>query len=360
MPGLLYLDKRKPIPGEWEYDMHPGPYTQNDFYDPVYEAPLYQGERGGFLSDWIPYEPIPYEPTPYEPSETTSNTQEFSIPLSWQRDDYIEDYDKWINSKPIGYGVADPTYEQEPEWWDAAPDSKNYNMSLYEGRGIYDWWNTDEYGLEFRINQEHEKADSLKDLYSTDAYQTAPYGIPKSLPNIGSGGLLTGGSDGVTTPLPTIPPPIPTPIPMPIPDNSLPAPIEEYNSSPHGAGSPDQFESFLDSVPPGVYTHESMLQDFLGRPPNAQELYMLDLRNNQFNMPVIDPGDDQYNMPVIDPYNWELPPNNDGLLGIVGGGIIDPGPVYSEGEYAANLPPTTESAPLSIAYDSYSGSPYTY
>jgi len=71
MPGLLYLDKRKPIPGEWEYDMHPGPYTQNDFYDPVYEAPLYQGERGGFLSDWFPYEPIPYEPIPYEPTPTT-------------------------------------------------------------------------------------------------------------------------------------------------------------------------------------------------------------------------------------------------------------------------------------------------
>jgi len=65
--------------------------------------------------------------------------------------------------------------------------------------------------------------------------------------------------------------------------------------------------------------------------------------------------------------DYQLPPSDDDmydeLLEIVGGGIIDPGPVYSEEEYAAyldSLPSTTESAPLSIAYDSYSGSPYTY
>ena len=104
------------------------------------------------------------------------------------------------------------------------------------------------------------------------------------------------------------------PMPMPIPDNSLPPPIEEYNSSPHGAGSADQFESYLQSLEPGTYTHEKALEDFLGRPPNAQELYMLDLSNNQYNMPVIDPYEP----------GWELPPNDHGLLGIVGGGLIDP------------------------------------
>ena len=134
---------------------------------------------------------------------------------------------------------------------------------------------------------------------------------------------LTTISDSITTPLPSIPSPSPMPMPMPIPDNSLPPPIEEYNSSPHGAGSTDQFESYLQHFPPGTYTHEGALQDFLGRPPNAQELYMLDLRNNQFNMPVIDPGDNQYNMPIIDSDNWEPPKNNDGLLGIVGGGLVD-------------------------------------
>jgi hypothetical protein len=111
---------------------------------------------------------------------------------------------------------------------------------------------------------------------------------------------------------------------MPVPDNSLPAPIEEYNSSPHGAGSSDQFESYLQSLEPGTYTHEGALEDFLGRPPNAQELYMLDLRNNQ------------YNMPVIDPDSWEPPPNNNGLLGIVGGGLIpDAGPI-SDSPYPTN------------------------
>ena len=123
-----------------------------------------------------------------------------------------------------------------------------------------------------------------------------------------------GSSDGITTPLPSIPPPSPMPMPIPIPDNSLPPPIEEYNQSPHGAGSADQFESFLQSLKPGTYTHESVLQDFLGRPPNAKELYMLDLRNNEFNMPVIDPTRP----------GWEPPKNNDGLLGIVGGGLVDP------------------------------------
>jgi len=67
-------------------------------------------------------------------------------------------------------------------------------------------------------------------------------------------------------------------------------------------------------------------------------------------------------IPILPPES-EIPPNNDGLMGIVGGGIIDPGPIYTAEEYEAyldSLPPTTESAPLSIAYDSYSGEPYTY
>ena len=54
MPSLLdfVFNKRKPIPGEWEYDMHPGPYSQEQ----VYDAPLYQGEQGGLMDDWIPDE----------------------------------------------------------------------------------------------------------------------------------------------------------------------------------------------------------------------------------------------------------------------------------------------------------------
>jgi len=65
--------------------------------------------------------------------------------------------------------------------------------------------------------------------------------------------------------------------------------------------------------------------------------------------------------------DYQPPPSDDDmydkLLEMIGEGIIDPNSVYTAEEYEAyldSLPPTTEPAPLSIAYDSYSGSPYTY
>jgi len=97
------------------------------------------------------------------------------------------------------------------------------------------------------------------------------------------------------------------------------------------------------------YLNTHYLDGLLGYQPPPSDNYQPPSDNYQ-------PPSDNYQPPLLDDMYDEL-------LEIVGGGIIDPGPVYSEEEYAAyldSLPPTTESAPLSIAYDSYSGSPYTY
>jgi hypothetical protein len=312
MPSLLefVFDKKKPIPGEWEYDMHPGPYSQEQ----VYDAPLYQGDQGGLMDDWIPDE----EPYKYPGVKFVT------------RGPYDEEAGKYTSETLLGEWEIPGTeplvsyFKPGQNKWDLTTISK-YNMDYNDSQGGYtplsapgkipDYMYANP-NLSLPENPWPEYADA--EGYAEEAIQPFSRGPDGITPvwswKTGSDSLLTGGSDGITTPIPSIP--SPTPMPMPIPDNSLPTPIEEYNSSPHGAGSSDQFEYFLDSVPPGVYTHESMLQDFLGRPPNDQELYMLDLRNNQ------------YNMPVIDPDSWEPPPNNNGLLGIVGGGLIpDAGPI---------------------------------
>jgi len=225
------------------------------------------------IDDWIPTEPIPTEPFPIEPAPTEPAATDP------------------ITQKAPSHFVLDYNHPDGGYWKEGTEST----WIIYPGGGYWSGGDIPDKAMEYYESLGREG------LMGSDS----------SLPIIPI-------SDSITTPLPSIPPPAPMPIPIPIPDNSLPPPIEEYNSSPHGAGSADQFEYFLDSVPPGVYTHESMLQDFLGRPPNAEELYMLDLHNNQFNMPVIDPT-----IP-----GWEPPKNNDGLLGIVGGGGLVDQPIW--------------------------------
>mgnify|MGYP006081020203 CR=1 FL=1 len=255
----------------------------------------------------------PQFPGPFEGDEARTarlkEVQDLRSDLMEQQQEWrLEDYNRLFK---IGtpYEIEWRGGSQTGDNWKVAPEAGEH----FGGWGIYSGGTSGSFtpkGMEEYYNSLGKGA-------------TAPlFDIPEALRTVGVPWKAES-SDGITTPLPSIPSPSPMPMPMPIPDNSLPTPIEEYNSSPHGAGSTDQFESYLQHFPPGTYTHEGALQDFLGRPPNAQELYMLDLNNNQFNMPVIDPGDNQYNMPNVDPYNWELPPNNDGLLGIVGGGLVD-------------------------------------
>jgi hypothetical protein len=66
-PNFVF-NKRKPVPGEWEYDIHP--YSQQQ----EYYAPLDTGGKEGLMDDWIPYEssePIPtgdgVDPGPFFP-----------------------------------------------------------------------------------------------------------------------------------------------------------------------------------------------------------------------------------------------------------------------------------------------------
>jgi len=454
MAGLLdfAFNKRKPIPGEWEYDIHPGPYSQESSQEQIYDAPLYQGEQGGLIHGDFTYPPSPYEPSPYEPTPATppptdagadpglffpiddpswttpSEPSEIRTPYSnlgtiqypgqaQGLDDYVKDWERpgWTTSDFQDAGLfkigaqlsrTDPGgYFRDNKYPDVPIIRNNWvernglwqeQIAIQEGRTKFEGdaaraakleeiidqrsnlmeqqqeWTLEDYNQLFKIGTPYETewrgggatGDHWKvapeagesfggwGIYSGGTSGSfTPKGMEEYYNSVGKGraaplfdipeALRTVGvpwkaesSDGITTPLPSIP--SPAPMPMPIPDNSLPPPIEEYNSSPHGAGSSDQFESYLQHFPPGTYTHEGALEDFLGRPPNAQELYMLDLRNNQFNMPVIDPGNNQYNMPNVDPYNWELPPNNNGLLGIVGGGLIpDAGPI-SDSPYPTN------------------------
>tara|TARA_R110002051_G_C8512357_1_gene466605 strand:+ start:67 stop:678 length:612 start_codon:yes stop_codon:yes gene_type:complete len=111
MPSLLefVFDKKKPIPGEWEYDMHPGPYSQEQ----VYDAPLYQGEQGGLMDDWIPDE----EPYKYPGVKFVT------------RGPYDEEAGKYTSETPLGEweipGTAPPTERAWGPPSGGVPGSKN-------------------------------------------------------------------------------------------------------------------------------------------------------------------------------------------------------------------------------------------
>ena len=74
-----------------------------------------------------------------------------------------------------------------------------------------------------------------------------------------------------------------------------------------------------------------MIQDYIGRPLSPKERAMLSPEHSKLgeikNL-FGEPEDYTSNMPMIDPGEPSPPPNSDGLMGIVGGGIIDPGPVF--------------------------------
>jgi hypothetical protein len=253
MPSLLdfVFNKRKPIPGEWEYDIHPyfGPDTEYAVYEsapPENMPPLYQGEQGGLMDDWIPYEPTPYE-EPYEYPGVEFVT----------RGPYDEEAGKYTSETPIG--------EWEIPGTGIIPDSDP---------GPF-------YGIDDPSWRPKVLGETLEDYSST-------YELMKPVDVTWTKGGKTYTVKGTS-----------------------------------GKMSPEMYESYF---------------DYLGGEPTP----LSPVDTSLIRGATIDRG---------------------GLLGIVGGGIIDPGPIYSEEEYAAHLdslPPTTEPAPLSIAYDSYSGRPYTF
>lgn len=135
-------------------------------------------------------------------------------------------------------------------------------------------------------------------------------------------------SDSTTTPLPDVPPPFSEDYLSPEHDYSEYPPLDSYDYS--------GLESYFDSLPPGVHTYEDVLSNYIGRPVSPEESSMLFPEHSKLgeirNLFDLKSAEDYYSpMPMIDPGepSFEPPPNNDGLMGIVGGGIIDPGPVYT-------------------------------
>jgi len=139
-------------------------------------------------------------------------------------------------------------------------------------------------------------------------------------------------SDSTTTPLPYVPPPFSEDYLPPEHDYSGYPPLDSYDYS--------GLESYFDSLPAGAHTYEDVLSNYIGRPVSPEESSMLsDMYFPEHsklgeirNLFDLKSAEDYYSpMPTEDPFDpsFNPPPNNDGLLGIVGGGIIDPGPVYT-------------------------------
>ena len=168
--------------------------------------------------------------------------------------------------------------------------------------------NSPEYKEYYNIAEQFGETESTADLGSTPPLASLPI-IPIS--------------DSVTTPLPdSILPPPEEYIPE-TPDYSSFPPLESYDFS--------GFESYVDSLPEGAYSYEGAIQDYIGRPltPNEKEMFTQqesNLGNIRNLFDVMSPEDYYSSTPILPPDSF-IPENNDGLMNIVGGGIIDPGPV---------------------------------
>ena len=163
--------------------------------------------------------------------------------------------------------------------------------------------NSPEYKEYYNIAEQFGETESTADLGSTPPLASLPI-IPIS--------------DSVTTPLPDsiLPPPEP-------PDYSSFPPLESYDFS--------GFESYVDSLPEGAYSYEGAIQDYIGRPltPNEKEMFTQqesNLGNIRNLFDVMSPEDYYSSTPILPPDSF-IPENNDGLMNIVGCGIIYPGPV---------------------------------
>ena len=179
----------------------------------------------------------------------------------------------------------------------------SYNQEINQ-----EYLNSPEYKEYYNIAEQFGETESTDDLESTPPLASLPI-IPIS--------------DSITTPLEdsTLPPPqeyIPETY-----DESLFAPLESYDFS--------GFGSYLDSLPSGAITYEDAVQNYIGRPLTSSEEQMFiqqesNLGNIRNLFDIMSPEDYYSSTPIIPPDSF-IPQNNDGLMNIVGGGIIDPGPV---------------------------------
>jgi hypothetical protein len=179
----------------------------------------------------------------------------------------------------------------------------SYNQEINQ-----EYLNSPEYKEYYNIAEQFGETESTADLESTPPLASLPI-IPIS--------------DSITTPLEdsTLPPPEEY-IPETYDESSFP-PLESYDFS--------GFGSYLDSLPSGAITYEDAVQNYIGRPLTSSEEQMFiqqesNLGNIRNLFDIMSPEDYYSSTPIITPDSF-IPQNNDGLMNIVGGGIIDPGPV---------------------------------
>lgn len=294
----------------WYYNTHRMPES------PLPQSPQniidYSPPQQWQLQDWIPTEPLPTEPT--EPAPT---------PVS---DEPLVSYFK------RGAGT---------QGWDLTPityynmhynDSQTGPMPLAPPGEIPDDLKMHDWGP--NPWPEYEDAEGFKEE-AMQPFKRGPDGITpvwsweigdvennSSIPPL-SGLPIIPISDSTTTPLP---------------DSGLLPPEEYIPETPDYSSFPtldsydfSGFESYVDSLPAGNHSYEGVIQDYIGRPLSPEERAMLSPEHSKLgeirNL-FGEPEDYISNMPMIDPGEPSPPPNSDGLMGIVGGGIIDPGPVF--------------------------------
>ena len=263
----------------WYYNTHSMPES------PLPQSPQniidYSPPQQWQLQDFIPMQPLPTEPMPTEPIPTEPTEPAATDPATQKAPDHFV----------LDYNHPDGGY------WKEGTES---TWIRYPGGGYWSGGDIPDKAMEYYKSLENEG------LISSDSL----------LPIIPI-------SDSITTPLPDSGLLAPEEYIPETPDYSSFPPLDSYDFS--------GFESYVDSLPAGNHSYEGVIQDYIGRPLSPEESAMLSPEHSKLgeirNL-FGEPEDYTSNMPMIDPGEPSPPPNSDGLMGIVGGGIVDPGPVF--------------------------------
>jgi hypothetical protein len=319
---INFIDKEDLM--RWYYNTHRMP----DMSAPI--SPLSQSPQNIIdyspqwqLQDGIPMQPLPTEPMPTESAPTpVSDKPLVSYSPTLVSDEPFVSYFK-RSAGTQGWDLSPITYYNM-----LYNDSLTGPMPLAPPGEIpddlkrYDWgpnpWPEykDAEGFKEEAMQPFKRGpDGIKPVWS---WEIGDVENNSSIPPL-SGLPIIPISDSITTPLPDSELLVPENLPQE--ERDYPEHIEPYDH--------EGFSSYLDSLPPGQHSYESVLEGFTGRKLTPQEESVFDPFPNQPIRNLFgEPEDYTSNMPMIDPREPSPPPNSDGLMGIVGGGIIDPGPVF--------------------------------
>ena len=274
----------------WYYNTHSMPES------PLPQSPQniidYSPPQQWQLQDFIPMQPLPTEPMPTEPAPTPVDSA----------------IDPSFSTSPTEPGIGAASQKAVDSFWlDKSHPEGGYWLEggtsywmTYPGGGYWSGGDIPDKAMEYYKSLENEGS----------------MGSDSSLPIIPI-------SDSTTTPLPDSGLLAPEEYIPETPDYSSFPPLDSYDFS--------GFESYVDSLPAGNHSYEGVIQDYIGRPLSPEESAMLSpeySKLGEIKNLFGEPEDYTSNMPMIDPGEPSPPPNSDGLMGIVGGGIIDPGPVF--------------------------------